>query len=641
VLLLAIATAALVVSAACAAAALPFRRAADSIAAGLLVGCADVVVLILIMGAVLRDLRPVPLTIAAFIVATAQGAAVVAAGGLDTVRGKVGAAPAKVSAVAARSPRHPLVLVLAVLVLAQYLWRAALGSRMPEVDWDGLWYHLVGPDVWIQNHAITHVPQSIWADVYPADQELLTTWVGTFLHTVRFAWASQLPFVALGMTACAGIARHIGARRAHAALAGVAFGAIPAVFVQGATSYTDVAAAATALAVGQMLMSAAAVRERGNVLVPLVMAGVAAGLGIGVKSSNLLVLLLAVPFVAVVAYRAHGRSLRTLAALAGAGVPVLALGSFWYARTWADYGNPFYPFTMLGFQGEGTIKNLIMDRSTLPALRHDSVLHRVLVSWQGDLTRHEVAYDVQIGGFGLQWPLLLLPAIAVATVLLVRRRRWDFLAAVALPAAATLAASPGPWWPRYLIVLPAFGSICLAFVLTETAAGGKAVMRRFAGFAVPGFVALAAVSMWWATSPTQYLVHDRHGSAVRALSFRAAAKLVVHPDSRVSIYRSTEFRTIRRLPAGSAIAVVGPAFEFVHPLIGDGLTRRAVRITAADTPGALANAMRPQHAAYVLLAGNGTEKGLYTLVAHDSRTFRRMTVGGPVFGSDLFELTAP
>src|SRR5262249_50971384 len=151
-------------------------------------------------------------------------------------------------------------------------------------------YHLTGPDVWIQQGHIGHTPQQIWADVYPQGQELLIAWIGTFTGSMRFAWASGLPFFALGALAVTGLARTAGARRADAALAGIAFWAIPGVLVQASTTYVDVAPSATILAAFQMVLSSPRIGLPDEpVSSPhLLVAGLAVAVGTSVKSFNLL-----------------------------------------------------------------------------------------------------------------------------------------------------------------------------------------------------------------------------------------------------------------------------------------------------------------------------------------------------------------
>ncbi len=41
-------------------------------------------------------------------------------------------------------------------------------------------------------------------------------------------------------------------------------------------------------------------------------------------------------------------------------VPMLAIASFWYFRTWVGYGSPFYPVVVIGLPGKGTFNDIII-----------------------------------------------------------------------------------------------------------------------------------------------------------------------------------------------------------------------------------------------------------------------------------------
>ena len=134
-----------------------------------------------------------------------------------------------------RSPGPP-VAVAAVLVVVTLAWRLVLAVRLPMVDYDGWSYHLVFADVWLQHDQIVGVLQRPWTAGYPANTELLTTWLMAFTRTDALAGLTSVLPIPLAMLAVTGLARTLGAGRRFAALAGLVFGMTPALVALAGTS---------------------------------------------------------------------------------------------------------------------------------------------------------------------------------------------------------------------------------------------------------------------------------------------------------------------------------------------------------------------------------------------------------------------
>ena len=83
--------------------------------------------------------------------------------------------------------RDPAVALGTLVVVVTLGWRTILAVRLPVVDYDGYSYHLVFVDVWLQHNAITQVPQRPWTAGYPANTELLTTWLAAFTRSDTLA----------------------------------------------------------------------------------------------------------------------------------------------------------------------------------------------------------------------------------------------------------------------------------------------------------------------------------------------------------------------------------------------------------------------------------------------------------------------
>ncbi|HSA52802.1 MAG TPA: hypothetical protein VLH10_22175, partial [Yinghuangia sp.] len=495
-----------------------------------------------------------------------------------------------------------------------------------------------------------------------------------FLGTTRYAWTSGIPFVLLGLAAVAGLARSAGASRKYALLAAFGFFAVPAVFLQASTSYVDVAAAATAMAAFQLVISARdAVVDaharggsaRGTLFRYLGLIGVALGLAIGVKSSNLLVCAFVVLAALIQLWRvapligggAEPRDdsprarLRTTVRLVlpGAllvGVPTLLLGSYWYVRTWLRYDNPFYPFTMFGFQGEGTVHDIIIVPNTPPHWLEQGATETTLDSWWHEHSRHAYSYDVIPGGLGLQWLFLLIPAVLIGLALLAWKRRFDVIYGFAVPVVVSAAASPAPWWARYVLLLPALGVVCLAVLLTElagrlpeartTIAGQDwrtripLVRRLAAGLVALAFVAASATSMWWATSPTH--IWTGSDTSWHKASVKEVIDLMDDPDRNSKIQPRQAYAPIREhVPAGETVALTEDCgAQFLHLIIGDKGEREIDLLESPRNAADLATKLHKSGARYLLLSEAGRDGELLKQVNADPAHYRLLVGPGQI-----------
>lgn len=630
--------------------ALRFRRTSTIVLAWTVLFPAQLIFLVLLSGIVLRSLIPSTLASGA-VVSVALEVVLARIRGREAVADSMALVRETIDDVVHLMWRSPVVLALGALVTVQYLWQLALGVRLPQVSYDTLSYHLIAPATWIQQGAIVHTAQNLYADVYPQNHEALTAWLGTYLHSLRYAGITPLPFVLMGAAAVVSIARYLGVRRSLAALAGLGFIAVPALTVQAATGYVDIAAASTVLAalaiVPVVLDAIRVVNGRVQGLIgPLLLAGIAVGLAAGVKSSNLVV----VPFVLlglIVQYvrvreRVPKGTLVTEPKPAMALVlgPILVLAAFWYLRTWATYDNPFYPVTMFGWPGRGRIEDVIIGASKPAVLdgRPFGVLGEIAYSWWQDRSRQPITYDQRLGGFGLQWLYVLFPALVLAGIAFVRRRSWSVLLGVFLPVAAIMFASPAAWWARYTLSLAGIACVSLAWWLHQLR-GNRRVPVRIAGHAgAVAFAGLTAVSMWWASDPSPYIV-ERSPGVLEQLSFRQTLAMVRHPERGDSIVPWNTYRALDDLPPGSVIALTPSGEEpYTYPWVGPELDRELVLLDPATTPDQLAQQLQGAGARYVALRTLGNDGALGQAVEVDRSRFLRRTEGGPLNGADLYEL---
>ncbi|MFI6445071.1 hypothetical protein [Kitasatospora sp. NPDC050543] len=632
-------------------------RAAEALSGWILAFAAQLIASALLVGAGLGQFRPLPLLAAAVLPAAAEIAVVRTVPSAAARYRESRAAFTGAVRRALHTLRHPVTGLFALLMAAQYAWRFALGAFVLPVEWDGMWYHLVGPGLWIQQGYIGHTPAAFWSDVYPQGQEVIGAWPGVFLHTLHWSWAAGIPFVLLGFSATVSLALRCGARRHHALIGGFGFLGIPAVLAQSATSYVDVAAATTAAAAFQFVL---AVRAPGTgappTLRPLWLAGLALAVATSVKPSNLLtvgcVAVVAAVQAVAAALRQHGgagpqepgRGVAVRAALVRLPVlgcalllPSLLLSSYWYLRTWLAHGNPFFPFTMLGFSGRGTVQELIMDGNTpQPILGHATLVGRVWESWTTPAGAG-FSYDERLGGLGGAWLWVLFPAVLAALVLFVRRRRWAPVFALMLPMAVMAAASPGPWWARYTLYLPILGGACLAALLTALGRSGAGVARpagsrrhELSIALAAGFLVATATSMWPVTFSTYLRTPAGHATASDAVD------LMRDPVAQQSrLWPWIGYGGVRALPDGSTIAITDRGTPIRLPLMGLGLERRLVQVTCQDDLTALTADLGRSGAQYLALdPDSDADRALLAKVSADPRHFR------PVGHSDAVPLFA-
>jgi hypothetical protein len=347
-------------------------------------------------GGVLSGYRPLPLTVGAAVFAVLCW--VLALGrsrpqALARLRANLRLVRSGTCLSVRRTWRHPVTVVVVLAVATVYGLRAWLSLHFPAADWDGLMYHLVGPDKWVQTGRIVHTPESLWADTYPMGVELLAAWPAVYLHTVQYAPLAQLPCYLLGGFSVLSLARRMGARRSHAVLAGCAFLLTPAVFVQANSLYVDASAASFALAalslaagLGEAALAAGPQRQ---FTLRMAAIGLATGLAVGSKSSNLAVLpLIVLVFLSQLWRPAVDRALPDGLpgiAVGAFALPVLVVGSWWYLRTLMTYGNPFYPVSLLGFPGWGSAKDVVIGNNLPPEIRHAGLLSQIWTSWTDGL----------------------------------------------------------------------------------------------------------------------------------------------------------------------------------------------------------------------------------------------------------------
>ena len=222
---------------------------------------------------------------------------------------------------------------LAIVFFTLYASRALFQTlTYSPMDGDATSYHLPKIAEWVRTGRLLVDLGSDPRSWFPAGFELVETWWVVFLHHDVLIELAGLEFLSLSAAAIWVLATWIGMGSCGSAVAALAFISVPGLAVQSITELNDGPAAALVLAGAALIVS----RVSPALLVFL------GGLAAGLKPTTVYALPGLLLLMALVRKEprtaARAPSLNRL--VAGLG---LAIGGFWYARTWILAGHPLYP----------------------------------------------------------------------------------------------------------------------------------------------------------------------------------------------------------------------------------------------------------------------------------------------------------
>lgn len=480
----------------------------------------------------------------------------------------------------------PWALSLLLITLVVIGWLVYLAFLLPPYDYDGLWYHLPEVVAWIQAGKVVITPYSIWTNVYPANTELFFCWLMLFLHSDLLVRLGQFVFAGAGALAVMGLGRAMGLKYASVVAGGCLFFLTPIVLLQATTDYVDVAFASMFLIFFYFLFCSIEQWNAGN----LVLAGLAGGITIGMKSTGLIYIGICFPLLlSIIAYRRRMGRNHIRNALILLCVPIVLLGSFWYLRTWVVYGNPIYPVTIhflgVALPGTGTVQSVVIGANVPKELVGHSWWQQIWLSWRSEPPNHGYnlciydqagrclsyqpgyyIYDQRLGGFGPQWTYLELPALLIFAGYTLYKLRFLFFAFL-LPFSLAFLLQPANWWSRYTIFLVAPGVIALAFAVEK-------LPRRWLRWSLQAACLLLVLISLYFSSVQLYSAPDlvRHIEALPA------------QERTMGNIWYPEYRWVDAIPPGSRIGFTGYTAEewTVFPLFGPKLENQVFMIQAHD-----------------------------------------------------------
>ena len=327
-------------------------------------------------------------------------------------------------------------------------------------------------------------------------------------------------------------------------------------------------------------------------------------------------------------------------------VPMLAIASFWYFRTWVGYGSPFYPVVVIGLPGKGTFNDIIIGGNLPDSLAHvpGGKIGQIISSWATDLHRHAYSYDQRLGGFGIQWLVMLVPALVFAGIVWLKKRDRLIWLGIIFTSLVILLVIGGGWWSRYTIFLPAAGCAALAYVL-EGLARLRLPWRLAPTVIVLAFMGAATTSMWWAADPPAIIALP---GGPHAATFKDAVSLTKLGAAQraVSVYPWAIQTDLDSVPKGAAIGMFPDDLTFTHPFIGTDLHHELIPLSKTSSASVLAAEMRAQHLHYVVFTeGTGVaykqkvNSRLNAAVTAD-RQFRYTGLAGGVYGMYVYRLSS-
>lgn len=411
------------------------------------------------------------------------------------------------------APRALAAPPMAMLLLVPYLVWYAINALAPEVQPDGITYHLGLPYQYIRLHGFAD--RISFYNVLPQGMEMLYTMAFAF---GRHSAAKLVSFALLVATLplIVRIGRMLGLAEPASVLAAAFYFTAPVVGLTGSSSYNDASLVLFTLAAFYLLLEW---RESGDWRYML-LAGLTAGFCYAIKIPGIATVAGAAIF--VLAHRRLKPRLKSLLPLAAGAIAAMAP---WMIRDAIITGNPLAPLMNAVFRNPHF--HIASERAMAASLASYGHVPLLEIPWQ-------LAFGDQFAGtFG---PLVLaLPLVVLGW----RNRTVRLCLAAALIAGLPWLSNKGA---RFLMPALPFAALAL----------GKVLPRRAAWAAL----ALQAILCWpWMF----HLVHP--GWAFRLDQFPWRAALRIEPEAQYLGRQTSEYRVARmierRTPPGARVYAFG------------------------------------------------------------------------------------
>jgi hypothetical protein len=226
--------------------------------------------------------------------------------------------------------RHRTLAALAVAVALSLAYASFLALAVPPNNSDSLTYRLSRAAEWLQHGGVHWIasPHTERQNEFPPNAELEQLYTLVFLRGDAAAALTQLLAAVALVVAVAGMARRLGYSRPASAFAGLVFATLSVVALESSSTQNDLVVAS--------FVAVAAYFVRSAVTAELVLAGLGVGLALGTKVSAWL----ALPVLGVLALVSLRPRRLALATLSAAAATIVFAGPF-LALNLAHTGRPF------------------------------------------------------------------------------------------------------------------------------------------------------------------------------------------------------------------------------------------------------------------------------------------------------------
>ena len=466
----------------------------------------------------------------------------------------------------------PVIVAAGATLAVQF----AVGITTAPSNWDSMTYHLSRAAYWLQERSmLDHAGGSIRQLDSPPNAEVLMAW--SLAMARGDGWVALVQWTALAGTAVAiaVTARTLGAARAPSLFAAAVFVILPGPVLESVTTQNDLVACFTATSAVALGVTGLARGQRGL----LVLAGVALGIGIGVKGT----VLFGLPAVGLILLAAavKGRAWRGLGGLiAAAVVATAALGAFGYIEAFVREGDPFggvreQTERITPVPGNAVrVATSLLDSPGLPLPWADRAIAEIAgpvrtrledyrdYKLEVDSALNEDVVAAGLIGWVVLFPLALIMLFAPRTEL-----RWRAVA-LALPLYVLTVGVLVDWTPftgRILLMGIALGAPLLAWIAVRPWVAGAVSVIAILGLA-PALL----------TNPFKTIVPEPGQPTIWGLD-RIAQQTLPRPEVE-PVLRALN----RRIAPGAPLVWVGGEDTWDYPFFGPHLEHHVTRLRGGD-----------------------------------------------------------
>ncbi len=384
-----------------------------------------------------------------------------------------------------------ILLTISILFFISWCYLIFTGYLFPSYTWDALFYRLPIVGFILQYGAVENVPDYsliyTFINIFPKNIELFFLWNVIFLKSDTIVDLSQLFFTLAGMLSIYSMAVKLRIKEKYAVYCSLLFFFAPVIILQSTAEYVDIAVSVLFLIAINFLMydTEEPSLTKGNPIalnsrnIPLLLAGVTAGILLGSKGSGpLFVVTLSMLFL-INEFRKRSTLRREGYSAPVAGhlgfkkiivryaiyfmIPVILLGSYWYIKNWVHYDNPVFPFKVTLFNKTLFRGMFVQMLESVPGvITNLSPLNKLLYVWMEKIEYY--FYALNIAGLGPLWFILFLPGMGFSVFHAIRKKKYDFLL-IAVIIILTFIVYPRNWNPRYVIFILGLGSLSFGAVL--------------------------------------------------------------------------------------------------------------------------------------------------------------------------------